>query len=93
MAHDRIEQERRKPSKRVTSSTAIADYIAVDANLLAKAIGTVALHGGALRLGYTSDGGAYSIGVYGDGDPYTDYVKPSEDFGNYLTRLIEAWET
>lgn len=92
MAKDPIEENKRRPRKRVRSSNAVADYTSVDGVLLAKCLATVGHAGGALRLGYTSDGGAYAVGVYGDGDPYTDYVKPSEDFNAYLRSLIEAWE-
>jgi len=92
MGIDKNEQNNRKSKRRVRASNAVADYASVDANLLQRAIQVVALQGGALRLGYTSDGGAYSVGVYGDGDPYTDYVKPSENFDDYLRNLIEAWE-
>lgn len=93
MAKDRVEESRRKPSKRVRASKATADYTVVQAEIFLKAVCTVAMAGGALRLGYTSDGGAYAIGVYGDGDPYTDYVKPDEDINHYFQALIDAWET
>lgn len=70
----------------------VPDYMAVDPGKLLRAIAAVALQGGALRLGYTSDGGAYAIGIYGDGEPYTDYVKPSEDLDAYFDELRQAWE-
>jgi hypothetical protein len=53
---------------------------------------TLASTGGAIRFGYTSDGGAYAIGIYGDGEPYTDYVKPAEDINEYLKDLADSWE-
>ena len=92
MAKDRVEEAKRKPSRRVKSSNSVADYMSLSADILCKAVATVAMAGGALRLGYTSDGGAYAIGVYGDGDPYTDYVKPSDDANEYFKALIDAWE-
>ena len=57
--------------------------------LVMYAVMAVAQRGGALRLGYTRDGGAYAIGVYGDGEPYTDYVSPNEDINQYLRNLAE----
>lgn len=94
MARGKNEQEREgdgKRPRRRRQSRETADYAAANAELLQRAIASVALQGGALRLGYTSDGGAYAIGVYGDGDPYTDYVKPSENIDDYLADLAEAW--
>ena len=44
-----------------------ADWIRADAAQLQETIAAVAKTGGALRLGYSRDGGAYAIGVYGDG--------------------------
>jgi hypothetical protein len=48
--------------------------------------------GGALRLGYTRDGGAYAVGVYGDGTPFTEYIPPSDDIEVYLKGIIEDYE-
>src|SRR5512144_689441 len=69
-----------------------ADWTACNAKLLAETVAIVAASGGALRLVYTRDGGAYAIGFYGDGDtPYTEYVRPSEDVDSYLEALKLAW--
>jgi hypothetical protein len=69
----------------------IADWASAKATLVVGAVAAVGRAGGALRFGYTSDGGAYAIGVYGDGQPYTDYVRPNEDIDAYLSALIESW--
>jgi len=69
-----------------------ADWATVNAELLRRAIAIVGHRGGALRFGYTRDGGSYAIGVLGDGDPYTDYVRPTDDIDAYLESLIENWE-
>lgn len=95
MARSQNEQEREGDGKRPRRrrySREVADYAKCDAGILLRAVTVVAGQNGALRLGYTSDGGAYAIGVYGDGDPYTDYVKPSEDIDKYFEDLIAAWE-
>lgn len=85
-------KQQAESSRRVKRNDADgADWNNVNPALLMTAIGVVALRGGALRLGYTRDGGAYSIGVYGDGEPYTDYVRPNEDIDAYFERIIEAW--
>ena len=69
-----------------------ADWGSVDGTLLTRAVAAVAKRGGALRLGYTRDGGAYAIGIYGDGDPFTEYLPPSDDMDLYLKGLIEDYE-
>lgn len=82
-------QERiRKQSERRESP---ADWAAADPYALQMAVCAVAARGGALRLGYTRDGGAYAIGIYGDGDPYTEYVKPGEDLDGYLRNLADEF--
>jgi hypothetical protein len=80
-------------SKRVKrESDGVADWASVNGELLAAVIGIVAKNGGALRFGYTRDGGAYSVGIYGDGEkPYTDYIRPTEDVEQYLRDLGERW--
>jgi len=70
-----------------------ADWGAVNATAIRDAIAMVSIRGGALRFGYTSDGGAFAIGVYGDGDPYTEYLRPGESAEDYLAELTEAWRT
>ena len=81
--------KRRRRSEGKTVGT--ADWGSADGELLKRAIAAVALMGGALRLGYTRDGGAYAIGIYGDGDPFTEYVPPSDDIDEYLKGVIEDY--
>lgn len=69
-----------------------ADWKQADPQVIRAAIVLVSSHGGALRFGYTSDGGAFAIGVYGDGAPYTEYVKPQEGITEFLEELCEAWK-
>lgn len=69
-----------------------ADWGSVDGATLSRAVAAVAKRGGALRLGYTRDGGAYAVGIYGDGEPFTEYIPPSDDMDLYLKGLIEDYE-
>lgn len=69
-----------------------ADWETVNASNLVRAIAAASLTGGALRFGYTRDGGAYSVGVYGDGEPYTLYVKPNEDLDKFLSDLTRCFQ-
>jgi len=87
----RKSQETRKRRASTSSSGNIADWAGVDGELLAKAVAAVARDGGAVRLGYSRDGGTYAIGFYGDGEPFTEYVPPSEDIAEYLKGVIEDY--
>lgn len=69
----------------------VADWSSCNGELLAKAVASIAKHGGALRLGYTRDGGAYAVGFYGDGDPFTEYITPSDDIDEFLKGVIEDY--
>lgn len=77
--------------RKVDAAGVTADWVNADAQMLLYAVAAIAARGGALRLGYTRDGGAYAIGVYGDGDPFTEYVRPSEDINVYLRGIIEDY--
>lgn len=76
---------RAKRAKRLDHE--IADWQTADAETLLRAIAVVAYRGGALRFGYTRDGGAYAIGIYLGGDHFTEYIRPSEDINHYLASL------
>lgn len=70
-----------------------ADWGSVDASLLRRAIAAASGAGGALRFGYTQDGGAYALGIYGDGDtPYTEYLRPQDDVDAFLLDVAETFE-
>lgn len=69
-----------------------ADYQLVNPDCMLAAVVAVARAGGALRFGYTRDGGAYAIGVYGDDSPYTDYVKPDEGIDEYLMDIAMEYK-
>lgn len=70
-----------------------ANWGMVDPIVIQTTIEVVTRGGGALRFGYTADGGAYALGVYGDGEkPYTEYIRPSEDVEAVLKELQIAFE-
>lgn len=69
-----------------------ADWGGVDAKKLVNAIQKAASKGGALRFGYTRDGGAYAVGVYAGGEYFTDYIRPGEDIDSYLEGIAESFE-
>lgn len=75
------------------TTTDVADYESWSEGSLKRAIVAASRTGGALRFGYTSDGGAYAIGIYGDGAPYTHYVKPGDDSDAVCEDIVELFET
>lgn len=87
---DNPEQRRIRRQNRGEGS--VADWRSVDADLLSRAIAAVASHGFAIRFGYTRDFGAYAIGILGDGEPFTEYIRPTEDIDVYIAGLASDYE-
>lgn len=75
-----------------TEITVTADWDRVDAEQLRSTVGAMTQAGGALRCGVTRDGGAYSLGIYGDGpEAYTVYVRPNENLDEVLAELEQLF--
>lgn len=74
------------------ASGGIADWEQANAEILRKAIATAASSGGALRFGYSRDGGAYSVGIYVNGEMNTEWLKPDEDLDGFLSDIVEFYE-
>lgn len=75
------------------SNRETADWASVDGQAVIRAIAAAAAVSGALRFGYSRDGGAYAIGIYGDGEPYTEWVKPGESVEEVLAQVVELFES
>lgn len=89
------EQKYSTPTKRGSKSKGTstpADWGTADPKLLLRAIELVTKAGGALRFGYTRDGGAYAIGVYENGNCETEYLKPDESLDDWLQGIIRDFE-
>src|SRR5512143_1038330 len=78
---------RQRPSDRAT-----CDYAEVSAELLHRVLCAITARGCAVQFGYTRDGGAFAVRIVGDGDPYTEFIKPTEDVSAALTYLAEDFE-
>lgn len=77
--------------KRIERSVSeTADWETVDGAILQKAIGVVTATGGALRFGYTTDGGAYALGIYSGDERYTEYFRSLNEVESYLEQLTTA---
>lgn len=70
-----------------------ADWGGVSPTALVSAISAITHKGGAVRFGYTRDGGAYAVGVYYGGEYFTDYLRPYEDIDGYLDDLRDTFES
>jgi len=87
--------EKKERSRRIKERfTATASWHDANSELVLRAIAAAAADGGALRFGYTRDGGAFCIGVYGDGEPYNLYAKPGDADGLNITLqdIIDGFE-
>jgi len=46
---------------------------------------------GAVRVGFTRDGGAVALGIYVGDDYATEYIRPNEDFPGACHEIAAAW--
>lgn len=78
--------------RRRRQDVSIADWGGASAELIRRAIETITSDGGAVRFGYSRDGGAYSLGVYGDGKPFTEFLPGAQDVDEWLAGFIVDYE-
>jgi len=69
-----------------------ADWHNADSVIVLRLVCIVALQGGAVRYGYTRDGGAYSVGIYLGDNSKTYYCNEKEGINETLKDLIEYFE-
>lgn len=75
--------------ERSDGGTDVADWGTITPKVLVDLVQVVAGLSGAVRLGYTRDGGAYSVGIYLDDDRETFYCRPSDDLDDFVNRLTD----
>jgi len=68
------------------------DVSVLDNTTVSECIQHVLRCGGAIRLGLTRDGGALAVGIYGDGEPYTEYVRGGDDVIEFFTDVARIFE-
>ncbi|MGV1050486.1 MAG: hypothetical protein ACOYD4_18400 [Solirubrobacterales bacterium] len=89
---ERKDRKKTRKFQRIGGDSSRADWARVDMAQIQETIAYVTRAGGAIRFGYTADGGAYALGVYGDGStPYTEYVRPGEDIERVLADIGAAF--
>lgn len=90
MGKDRVEeQKRRKFTRRGRKSGPVADWAQIDGPTTIRAIAAVAFTGGALRFGYSRDGGAFALGIYSEGENHTEFSPDAEDMEDLLRELAD----
>lgn len=88
MAEKKSDLAKIREQRRRRTNNEVADWATANPEWVMAAIAALAFKGGALRFGYTRDGGAYAIGIYFGGEHYTEYVRPSENIDTYLSDLV-----
>jgi len=87
---EELRQSTQRANRRANRHTAVsAEYSDVDPVKLLAAIDAITSRGCAVQFGLTKDGSAFVVRIVGDGDPYNEFVRPSEDFNLYLQGLVE----
>jgi hypothetical protein len=70
---------------------AVADWASADVSKLTGAVRSVTGAGCAIQFGYTRDGSAYAIRIVGDGEPFTEYVRSTEEIDLLLEKIIATY--
>lgn len=84
---DRIAASQRAERRRNRHKGDYADYANVSAIALHNAVTSVTSADCAIQFGYTKDGSTFVIRIVGDGEPYNEFVRPSEGMDDYLAAL------
>ena len=82
-----IAAQQREHRRRNRGTTDSADWSTASADTLLRTIVAVTGSGCAIQLGYTRDGGSFVIRIVGDGEPFNEFVRPTEDLELYLKSL------
>jgi len=82
----------REHRRRNRGNVEAANWRDAQADILLECVARVSARNCAIQLGYTRDGGSFVIRIVGDGEPYNEYIRPSEDINAYLTGLAEDFQ-
>lgn len=88
---ERIAAQQRENRRRRRGTGATADWGNASADILFSAVCAIVGAGCAVQFSYTQDGGSLVIRVVGDGEPYNEYIRPTEDIDLALTSFIEDY--
>jgi hypothetical protein len=68
------------------------EWSMADGGLLQQVIDVVASLGFAIQFGLTRDQQTFVVRIVGDGEPFNEYVRPTEDIDVYLRGLLSDYE-
>lgn len=88
---ERTAAAQRANRRRNRGASERAEWRNADSARLLAAVAAVTRYGYAIRFGYTKDHGAFAIGIIGDGEPFTEFVRPTEDIDLYLDDLVSDY--
>ena len=91
-SRDGAAKQQRAERRRRRGSSEKADWAVVDANQLLRSVVAVTGQNCAVQFGYTQDGGSFVVRIVGDGEPYNEYVRPTEDMSLFLNALSMDFE-
>ena len=86
-ARANIAAQQREHRRRNRGTGETASWADANPSLILDVISKLTASGCAVQFGYTRDGGSFVIRVVGDGEPFNEYVRPTEDIDQYLTAL------
>jgi hypothetical protein len=86
-AREAIAKQQREHRRRNRGDAEASDWSNADAGKLHAVICSLTGAGCAVQFGYTKDGGSFVIRIVGDGEPYNEYVRPTESIDEYLDGL------
>lgn len=69
-----------------------ADWGVADAKLIHRVVVAVSAMGGAVQFGLTKSQDQLVIRVVGDGEPFNEYLRPTEDVDYWLEGLAQDYE-
>lgn len=68
------------------------DWSNADPKLVLRLIVAIAKVDGAVQFGYTRAKDQYVIRVVGDGEPFNEYLRPTEDVDYWLEGFVQDYE-
>lgn len=79
--------QNRKSRRENRGNADVADWGSASPERIAAVISAITARGCAVQFSITRDGGSLVVRVVGDGEPYNEYVRPTESVDEYLTGL------
>lgn len=82
-----IAAQQREHRRRNRGTEETADWSNADAIKLHRSVCNITASDCAVQFGYTKDGSTFVVRIVGDGEPFNEYVRPTENIDEYLDAL------